>query len=53
MILFSAMLIVTMSGYYSITGIGALFAGKRLFVSIMAGSFEFAKVTVTSYLTRY
>ena len=49
----SAIFILLLSAYYSIIGIGLLFSGSRVFASIMAGSFEFAKVTITSYLTRY
>jgi len=46
------MAIVGMSGYYSVFGISSLFAGKRLFAGIMAGSLEFGKVVTTTHLTR-
>ena len=49
----SALFILSLSAYYSIIGIGLLFAGRRLFASLFAGALEFAKVTITSYLTRY
>ena len=52
MVLLSAMTIVGMSAYYSIFGISSLFAGKRLFAGIMAGSLEFGKVVTTTHLTR-
>ena len=48
----SALLLVGMSGYYSVVGISSLFSGRRLFAAIMAGSLEFGKITVASYLYR-
>jgi hypothetical protein len=52
MVLLSAITIVGMSAYYSIFGISSLFAGKKLFAGIMAGSLEFGKVITTTHLTR-
>lgn len=52
LVLLSAMAIVGMSGYYSVFGISALFAGKRLFAGIMAGSLEVGKIVTTTHLAR-
>jgi len=52
LVLLSAMAIVGMSGYYSVFGISSLFAGKRLFAGIMAGSLEVGKIVTTTHLTR-
>lgn len=46
----SATSIATLGAYFSIVGIGALFSGALLAVSIMAGSLEFAKFTLAAYL---
>lgn len=47
----STITLVVLSAYYSIIGLSNLFAGKKLFVAIMAAGFQLSKVTVLSILT--
>ena len=49
----SALSILAVSAYFSINGISQLFSGQRTTVMILAGSLEFAKIIVTTYLTRH
>ena len=46
----SAIIIAGCAAYFSITGLGVLFAGASLSVMIMAGSLEFAKLVAATYL---
>lgn len=46
----SALLIAGCAAYFSVTGLGVLFAGASLSVMIMAGSLEFAKLVTATYL---
>ena len=48
----SALLMLSVSMYFSVKGISALFSGQRTTAMILAGSLEFAKIIVTAYLTR-
>lgn len=50
---FSALTISISSAYYSVYGLGALFAGAALQIMIMAGTLEFAKVLLTGFLHRF
>ena len=47
---FSAILIAGCAAYFSVTGLGVLFAGASLSVMIMAGSLELAKLVAATYL---
>jgi hypothetical protein len=49
----SALLILLVSAYFSVRGISQLFSGQRTTAMILAGSLEFAKIVVTTYLTRH
>lgn len=49
----SALSISLSSAYYSIYGLGALFAGAALQIMIMAGTLEFAKVVLAGFLHRF
>lgn len=46
----SAILIAGCAAYFSVTGLGVLFAGASLSVMIMAGSLELAKLVTATYL---
>jgi len=50
---FSALLVSGSAAYYSIFGIGKMFAGASTNVMIMAGSLEFSKLVVASLLYNY
>jgi hypothetical protein len=46
----SAIVIAGCAAYFSITGLGILFAGASVSVMIMAGSLEYAKLVTATYL---
>jgi cytochrome c556 len=46
----SAIIIAGCAAYFSITGLGILFAGASVSVMIMAGSLEYAKLVTATYL---
>ena len=46
----SALIIAGCAAYFSVTGLGVLFAGASIPVMIMAGSLEFAKLVAATYL---
>lgn len=46
----SAILIAGCAAYFSVTGLGVLFAGASLSVMIMAGALELAKLVAATYL---
>ena len=41
------------AAYFSVTGLGKLFAGASLSIMIMAGVLEFSKLVVASYVYRF
>lgn len=49
----SALSISLSSAYYSVYGLGALFAGAAIQIMVMAGTLEFAKVVLSGFLHRY
>jgi hypothetical protein len=46
----SAIIIAGCAAYFSVTGLGVLFAGAATSVMVMAGSLEFAKLVAATYL---
>ena len=46
----SAILVAGCAAYFSVTGLGVLFAGASTAVMVMAGSLEFAKLVTATYL---
>jgi hypothetical protein len=46
----SAIIVAGCAAYFSVTGLGVLFAGATTSVMIMAGSLEFAKLVAATYL---
>ena len=46
----SALIIAGCAAFFSITGLGVLFSGAAISVMVMAGSLEFAKLVVATYL---
>lgn len=46
----SAIIIAGCAAYFSVTGLGVLFAGASVSVMVMAGSLEFAKLVAATYL---
>jgi cell division protein FtsL len=46
----SAVIIAGCAAYFSVTGLGVLFAGASVSVMVMAGSLEFAKLVAATYL---
>jgi len=46
----SAVLVAGCAAYFSVTGLGVLFAGASTAVMVMAGSLEFAKLVTATYL---
>jgi hypothetical protein len=46
----SAIIIAGCAAYFSITGLGVLFAGASISVMVMAGSLEYAKLVTATYL---
>lgn len=49
----SSFLVAVCAAFFSVTGLGKLFAGASLEVMIMAGSLEFAKLIAASFLYAY
>ena len=47
---FSAILVAGCAAYFSVTGLGVLFAGASLSVMVMAGALELAKLVAATYL---
>jgi len=47
---FSAIIVAGCAAYFSVTGLGVLFAGAAISVMVMAGSLEFAKLAAATYL---
>jgi hypothetical protein len=47
---FSALIIAGCAAYFSVTGLGVLFAGASISVMVMAGSLELAKLVAATYL---
>jgi hypothetical protein len=47
---FSAILVAGCAAYFSVTGLGVLFAGASVSVMVMAGSLELAKLVAATYL---
>ena len=47
---FSAIVIAGCAAFFSITGLGILFAGASVSVMVMAGSLEYAKLVTATYL---
>lgn len=50
---FSALLVAFASAFFSVFGLSQLFAGAKTQVIFMAGSLEFAKLVLASFLYRY
>ena len=46
----SAILVAGCAAYFSVTGLGVLFAGATVSVMVMAGALEFAKLVAATYL---
>jgi len=46
----SAIIIAGCAAFFSITGLGILFAGASVSVMVMAGSLEYAKLVTATYL---
>ena len=46
----SAIIVAGCAAYFSVTGLGVLFAGATIPVMLMAGSLEFAKLVAATYL---
>ena len=46
----SAVIIAGCAAFFSVTGLGVLFAGASTSVMVMAGSLEFAKLVAATYL---
>jgi len=46
----SAIIVAGCAAYFSVTGLGVLFAGASLSVMVMAGALEFAKLVAATYL---
>ena len=46
----SAVVVAGCAAYFSVTGLGVLFAGAAISVMVMAGSLEFAKLVAATYL---
>jgi hypothetical protein len=53
LIAFSAILVSGTAAYYSVTGLGKLFAGAAVPVMVMASSLEISKLVTASLLYRY
>ena len=50
---FSAFATAAIAAYFSVTGLGKLFAGSAISIMVMAGVLEFSKLVVASYVYRY
>jgi hypothetical protein len=46
----SAVIVAGCAAYFSVTGLGVLFAGASISVMVMAGALEFAKLVAATYL---
>ena len=46
----SAIIVAGCAAYFSVTGLGVLFAGASLSVMVMAGALELAKLVSATYL---
>ena len=46
----SAIIVAGCAAYFSVTGLGVLFAGASVSVMVMAGALEFAKLVAATYL---
>ena len=46
----SAIIVAGCAAYFSVTGLGVLFAGATISVMVMAGALEFAKLVAATYL---
>ena len=46
----SAIIVAGCAAYFSVTGLGVLFAGASISVMVMAGALEFAKLVAATYL---
>ena len=46
----SAIVVAGCAAYFSVTGLGVLFAGATVSVMVMAGALEFAKLVAATYL---
>ena len=53
LVLLSSMVIATVAAFFSISGLGSLFAGAFIPVVIMASSLEAGKLVTASFLTRH
>ena len=53
LILISALAVSGSAAFYSVSGLGKLFAGAAIEVMVMAGSLEFAKLVIATALHRY
>lgn len=53
LVLFSALLISLSAAFYSVTGLGKMFAGEMTNVMILIGSLEFAKLVLASLIYQY
>jgi hypothetical protein len=50
---FSAFATAAIAAYFSVTGLGKLFAGSAISIMVMAAVLEFSKLVVASYVYRY
>ena len=50
LMIISTLLLAGSAAYYSVSGLSSLFAGASFAVMIMAGTLEFSKIIVASYL---
>lgn len=53
LVAFSALAVSATAAFYSVTGLGDLFAGASVAVIIMASTLEFSKIIIASVLYRY
>ena len=49
----TALLVAGVAAFFSVKGIGMLFAGAMIEAMVMAGSLEIGKLVVTSFIYRY
>lgn len=50
---FAALATASIAAYFSVTGLGRLFAGSAISIMVMASVLEFSKLVVASYVYRY
>ena len=50
---FTAILLAVTAAYFSVFGLSKLFIGAALSVIIMAGTLEFSKIVIVSFLHQY